>query len=278
MIRNVEAEAPTMLERLAVVVARTLENGEVGWTGLATGDAATMFASIVPIMAMGLARALHAPDFTVLLSGWCHNPDLTKLHGLPNSEFAVDLMYLDCEAQKLEYPGQHAVKRGDIDVGFSSAAQIDRYGNVNSVAIGPRDKPRVRLVGPILQPEHFACFGRAIVMMPHHAARNFVERVDYISGVGHPGGAAGRAALGLSGGGPRLVVTPKCIFDFDHESGEMRVRYLHPGVTANEVREATGFPLRDLAAAEQTPDPTDLELSVLREEVDTHGLLRDGRS
>src|SRR3546814_6017170 len=96
------------------------------------------------------------------------------------------------------YPGQGAIKRGDIDFGFSSGVQVDRVGNINSVCIGDHARPKVRLVGPILQPEHMTLFGREYVMMPHHAARNFVEKVDYVSGVGYPGGLADRKSTRLN--------------------------------------------------------------------------------
>src|SRR3546814_7946883 len=105
----------------------------------------------------------------------------------------------------ISYPGQWAIKRGYIDFGFSSGVQVDRVGNIDSVCIGDHARPKVRLVGPILQPEHMTLFGREYVMMPHHAARNFVEKVDYVSGVGYPGGLAGRRRLGLRTGGPAWV-------------------------------------------------------------------------
>jgi glutaconate CoA-transferase subunit B len=130
----------------------------------------------------------------------------------------------------------------------------------------------VQLVGPALVPEHFACFGREYVMMPNHDKRNFVEKVDYISGVGHIGGTAGRRELGLKGFGPKYIYTPKCVFAFDDE-GKIYVRSIHPGVTAEEVIESTGFELGDLSNVPTTPEPTDEELRILREEVDPNGLL-----
>ncbi|MCL4664809.1 hypothetical protein L0Z14_28285 [Burkholderia multivorans] len=122
--------------------------------------------------------------------------------------------------------------------GFSSAVQVDRVGNINSVCIGDHDKPKVRLVGPILQPEHMTLFGREYVMMPHHDRRNFVENVDYVSGVGYPGGLAGRRELGLMSGGPCMVVTPKCIFDFDRQAGRMKVASIHAGRERGRVAQS----------------------------------------
>ena len=113
---------------------------------------------------------------------------MSRLHEIPDSEFLSDLRDLDADGIANEYPSPFRVKRGGVTVGFSNGAQVDMYGNMNSVCIGDHDRPKVRLVGQIFQTEHLAFFGREIIMMPHHERRNFVERVDFISAVGYPGG------------------------------------------------------------------------------------------
>ena len=100
------------------------------------------------------------------MAGWCHNPSLSQLDEIPGSEFDPKLLALPCDDRDMGYPTQTAIKRGDVTVGFSSAAEVDREGNVNTVRIGRRTLPDVQLVGPILIPEDFALFGRGIVMMP----------------------------------------------------------------------------------------------------------------
>jgi glutaconate CoA-transferase subunit B len=267
--------APTLYELLAVTLARTFADDEVGFTGLVTGGAAAIYGTSIPLAAMMLAKETHAPGLTILLAGWSHNPDLACLDALPDAEFDETLYDLPCEAQMTGYP-YWAVKRGDIDFGFSSAVQVDQVGNINSVCVGDYRRPTVRLVGPILQPEHMAIFGREYVMMPHHERRNFVARVDFVSGVGYPGGLAGRRALGLDSGGPECVVTPRCIFDFDREAGRMRVRSIHPGVTPESLRHATGFDLGDLSRVPVTPPPTPEELDILRRRVDPRRVLLPG--
>ena len=263
----------TLHERLTVALAATLRNGEVGYTGLATGRAAAVYITGIPLAAMALAQRTHAPDLTILLAGWSHNPDLSKLDSLPESEFDERLRDLPCEAQIVDYPGQLAMKRGDVSFGFSSGVQVDAKGNLNGVCVGDPARPRVRLVGPILHPEHMTLFRREYIMMPHHEARNFVPRVDYISGVGYPGGLAGRRALGLDRGGPELVITPKCIFDFDKEAGRMRVRSIHPGCSAASLQAATGFDLGALDRVPVTPDPDAESLAILREDIDPRRVL-----
>jgi glutaconate CoA-transferase subunit B len=267
------SQPATLHETLAVVLARTFVDGEVGFTGLLTGAAAAAYGTSIPLAAMEFARRTHAPNLTILLAGCYHNPVLDDLERLPDSEHDALLRDLTCEAQMTNYPGQWALKRGDIRFGFSSAVQVDVAGNINSVCIGPHAKPKVRLVGPILQPEHMTLFGREYVMMPHHDRRNFVEKVDYVSGVGYPGGEAGRLELGLLSGGPCLVVTPRCIFDFDRVRGHIRVSSIHAGVSVEELRDATGFDLGDLSRIPVTQAPSETDLTLLREVIDPRNIL-----
>jgi len=266
------AGAPTLAETIAVNLARSFSDGEVGFTGLVTGGAAALFGTSIPLAAMALAQAMHAPNLTILLAGWSHNPDLQSLSVMPDSEFDAVLRDLPCDAQMMTYPGPWSIRRGDIDFGFSSGVQVDAVGNINSVCVGDPARPKVRLVGPILQPEHMTLFGREYVMMPHHARRNFVERVDYVSGVGYPGGLDGRRRLGLHHGGPEWVVTPKCIFDFDKENGRIRLKSVHSEADRQDIAAHTGFAV-DSTGVPQTAAPTLEELDLLRRHVDARGVL-----
>lgn len=263
----------TMEELLAAALAHTIADGEVGFTGLATGKAAAAYNTNIPLLGMGLAKRTHAPNLTVLLCGWSHNPDLSQLKAMPECEFANELLNLPCEAQMQDYPGTWAYKAGDIDFAFGTGVQVDREGNLNCTCIGDPAHPKVQLVGPIFLPEHFAVFGREYIMMPHHERRNFVGRVDHISGVGYPGGTEGRRRLGLPGGGPKYIFTPRCIFAFDG-AGSLYVKSIHPGVTPQELEENTGFDLGDLSGVPVTAEPTAEELRILREQVDPNGILR----
>ncbi|MCW2242363.1 hypothetical protein [Azospirillum canadense] len=263
----------TIPEIIAAQLARSFRDGEVGFTGLVTGEAATLYGTTIPLAGMLLAKRMHAPDLTVLLAGWSHNPDLATLDVVPDSEFDAVLRDLPCDAQAVTYPGPFSFKRGHISFGFSSGAQVDRTGSLNSVCIGAYRKPKVRLVGPILQPEHMTIFGREYIMMPHHTRRSFVEKVDYVSGVGYPGGLAGRAALGLRHGGPEWIVTPHCIFDFDKEAGRARLKSVHHAEARATLQDDTGFPLDGVDTAPVTPGPTDEELRLLRGVVDPKGIL-----
>lgn len=266
------ANGCTIEEIIAVALARSFKDGEVGFTGLATGGAAALYITGIPLAAMEFARQTHAPNLTILLAGWSINPDFSEIRELPSAEFDSKLQNLPCEAQMQSYPGHYAVRRGDVDFGFGSGVQVDRQGNINSTCVGDYRKPKVRLVGSILLPEHMTCFGREYLMMPHHEVRSFVERVDYVSGVGYPGGDSGRRALGLTHGGPKWIVTPKCIFEFDREAGEARLSSIHPGIDPDDVRRSTGFAV-STAGVPVTSTPTAEELDVLRRKVDPNQVL-----
>lgn len=262
----------TVEEMLAVWLSHTFKDGEVGFTGLATGKAAATYITNIPLAAMELAKRTHAPNLTVLLCGWCVNPHLELLDSMPESEYDSALLDLPCEGHMTMWPGPWSHHRGEISFAFGSGVQVDVRGNMNSTRIGTPDKTKVALVGPIFLPEHMAIFGREYIMMPHHERRSFVQAVDHITGVGFPTGREGRKALGLTGDGPRAVCTPKCIFGFD-ETGHIYVESIHPGVTAEELQENTGFDLGDLSAVPVTPAPTEEELTILRTQVDPKGVL-----
>lgn len=263
----------TIEELLVVDMSHTFKDGEVGFTGLATGKAAATYITNIPLAAMELAKKTHAPNMTILLCGVYFNADWSSLSAMPESEFEQEMMYLPCEAQMVDHPlSPYAARGGEVSFGFGSGVQVDVEGNINSTCIGDYRQPKVQLVGPIFLPEHLSLFGREYIMMPHHERRNFVEKVDYVSGVGYPGGREGRSKLGLIGGGPAYVYTPKCIFAFNEE-GRIYVKSIHPGVSKQDLIDSTGFDLGDLSNVPTTPLPTDEELRILREEVDPKRLL-----
>jgi glutaconate CoA-transferase subunit B len=168
------------------------------------------------------------------------------------------------------YPGPWVLKRYDVAFDFSSAVQVDRVGNVNSVCIGDHACPKVWLVGLILQPEHMTLFRREYAMIPYHECRNFMKGINFISEVSYPDHLAGLRALGLIEHGSSWVVTPRCIFVFDRQRRVIWVRSIHPGVSPDDLRAATGF---DLEAVPTTPLPTAERLARLRTAVDPRFIL-----
>src|SRR5262249_34546928 len=134
--------------------------------------------------------------------------------------------------------------QGDrIDVGFLGAAQIDRYGNLNSTVIGDYEHPKVRLPGAGGAPEIAASCRETFVLL-RQTPRAFVERLDFRSSVGYGDGAGDRERLGLPGKGVTVVVTDLGLLEPDPESSELVLTHVHPGATAEQAVEATGWPLR----------------------------------
>ena len=142
-------------------------------------------------------------------------------------------------------------------------AQLDWYGNLNSSFIGDADDPTIRLPGTG-GGNDIASLTRVIVAMIHEK-RRFVETVDFVSSTGFWRGGSSRAEAGLITGGPDKVVTDLAILGFDEATKRMKVQALHAGVSAEQVRESTGFELLFDADIETTEPPTDDELAVLRE-------------
>jgi glutaconate CoA-transferase subunit B len=156
------------------------------------------------------------------------------------------------------------VQPGRIDVGFLGAAQIDRYANINTTVIGDYDNPKVRLPGAGGAPEIAASCGEVIVIV-RQSPRAFVEKVDFVTSVGHGRGPGDRERLGLRGKGPTRVITDLGILEPDPETKELVLTHVHPGVSAQEAREATGWDLKVARDLKTTEAPTNEELRALRE-------------
>jgi acyl CoA:acetate/3-ketoacid CoA transferase beta subunit len=150
------------------------------------------------------------------------------------------------------------------------ATQVDRFGNQNIACIGPWSKPKAQLLGVRGAPGNTVNHATSY-WVPQQSPRVFVESVDCVSGVGYDRAAAA---------GPRanefheirVVVSNLAVFDFDTPDHAMRIRSLHPGVTADEVQEATGFPLVVPSDVSETRAPTDEDLRLLREVLDPSSL------
>jgi glutaconate CoA-transferase subunit B len=164
---------------------------------------------------------------------------------------------------------------GLVDVGFLGAAQLDRFGNINTTVIGGYDRPKVRLPGSGGACE-IAINAREVFVLMRQSARSFVERIDFRTSPGNLGGAALRAAQGWQGRGPSVVVTDLGRYGFDPDTGEMVLEAVHPGVAVEDVRAATGWDLRVAGDLETTPDPTGEELRLIREELDPDGVYVKG--
>ena len=162
---------------------------------------------------------------------------------------------------------------GLVDVGFLGAAQIDRYGNINTTVIGDYAHPQTRLPGSGGACE-IAINARQVFVIMRQSKRSFVERIDFRTSAGNLGGAEAAARIrreqGWLGRGPSVVVTDLGIWHFD-DDGEMRLDSLHPGASLDQARGTIGWEPRLAAELATTPAPTDEELRLIRVELDPGG-------
>jgi glutaconate CoA-transferase subunit B len=162
---------------------------------------------------------------------------------------------------------------GLIDVGFLGAAQIDRFGNINTTVIDDYAAPTTRLPGSGGACE-IAINARHVFVIMRQSPRSFVEHIDFRTSAGNLGGAAQaeriRRDQGWLGRGPSVVVTDLAIWHFD-DDGEMRLDALHPGVTLDEARSSVGWDAKVAATPATTAAPTEAELRIIREELDPGG-------
>jgi glutaconate CoA-transferase subunit B len=161
---------------------------------------------------------------------------------------------------------------GLIDVGFLGAAQIDRFGNINTTVIGDYERPSTRLPGSGGACE-IAINAREVFVIMRQSTRSFVDRIDFRTSPGNLGGAAGsasRAEQGWLGRGPSVVVTDLGIYHFD-DAGEMRLDSVHQGATVDEARATIGWDVRVAESVADTAPPTADELRLIRDELDPGG-------
>jgi acyl CoA:acetate/3-ketoacid CoA transferase beta subunit len=190
---------------------------------------------VIPPIAARLARATFEPDI-VLTDGEAR---ALRANGDVESWFPFRFVF------DLLSSGRRHV--------FMMPVQIDRVGNMNLSSIGDHKHPKVQVIGSRGAPGNTINHATSY-WVPRHSERVFVEKVDFISGVGKPLGQ------------PKFVITNLCVFDL--EDGEMRLRSLHPGVTVDDVTANTGFEIDIPSDVPQTRDPTEDELRLIREELD----------
>jgi glutaconate CoA-transferase subunit B len=237
-------------EMMTVAAARALRDGISCFVGIG-----------LPSTAANLARRTHAPELVLIYEAGAigAKPDRLPLT-IGDGILAATATAVVSVPEVFNY----WLQPGRIDVGFLGAAQIDRFANINTTVIGDYDDPKVRLPGAGGAPEVAASCGEVIVIV-RQSLRAFVERVDFVSSVGHGRGAGSREALGLRGRGPVMVITDLGVLEPDPETCELTLTRLHPGVEVEQAREATGWPLAVAADLQRTDPPTAEELDALRE-------------
>jgi len=259
----------TINELMVVATSRELRDGELGFIGVGTDGRAFTLAVGIPMVAARLAQCTHAPNFTIFWNNLL-SPDLSQIPPKLTQNYLTrwPAAYQPvCSADK-----NGMLARGEFDVSFDSAPQIDKYGNLNITAIGDYKRPKVRLVGCLAQTDHFALVKRPIIITDLKK-RTFVEKVDFITSVGYLDGGDSRVKAGLKPYGPWKVITDKCVFNFDNPEKMMQIESLHPGVTLEEVLDNMNFKPMIPESIPETKIPTDEELKLIREVIDPNKIL-----
>ena len=246
---RIAAEAWTADEIMSVVGARALRDGMSCFVGIG-----------LPSTVANLARKTHAPNLILIYES---GPIGSKPNHLPLSIGDGELAITADTVVSIPEMFNYWLQGGHIDMGYLTAAQIDRFGNLNTTVIGrDYESPTVRLPGAGGAPE-IAGFCHEITIIMRHDIRAFVSEVDFVTsvGLGRPGF---RQELGLTGAGPQTVITNLGVLRPDPTDNELTLVAVHPGVKVEDVLESTQWPLRVAEEIVETEPPTPQELEVLR--------------
>lgn len=252
----------TLDELMCALMAREIRDGD--WVN---------HGAVVPLAgaALMLAKKTHAPNVNFFYLG-------TVFNSINPSEVNLSEMMVE---PKLAYSTSRALIshadilnwtiRGGCDLQFLRPLQMDAEGSVNVSVVGDPARPKYRFHGIAVADVMVTC-KRPILYTTDHDARTFPETLAFRTGLGHTDADRWRRNLRAPGGGPHRIFTPLGVLDFETPDGRARLRAVNPGVTPDQVQEATGFDLQIDGHVTETRPPTDEELTVLREVIDPLGV------
>ncbi|QFU16978.1 CoA-transferase subunit beta [Microvirga thermotolerans] len=237
-------------EMMTIAASRALSSDDVCFVGIGA-----------PSAACNVARLTHAPGITLIYeSGTIGTaPDVLPL-SIGDGELCETALTTVSVPEMFRY----WLQGGRISIGFLGAAQLDRFGNINTTVIGDYRRPKVRLPGGGGAPE-IATSCRKVFITMKQSTRGMVEKIDFFTSFGHGEGGDHRRRLGIETEGPALLVTDLAVWKPDPETKEFTVVSMHPGVTRGQVQETCGWKVRFADRVEETPPPTELELATLRD-------------
>jgi glutaconate CoA-transferase, subunit B len=262
---SIDMQATTK-EIMATVLARDLVDGE--WVEVGANLP-------VPRAGVLLAHLMWGANMTVMIA-------MTKANVL--NEPVIEEFELITDQRATRWAEAYYIHNDLVEnmkfrkrgVFFAGALQIDQYGNSNLIGIG-KDYKALKFRGPgaIGVCNATVMNSRFHLVVNAHDARIFVPKCDFVSALGWgSGGDDARTKLGLPGGGPRYVVTPLCVMDFEDGSKRMRLKSVHPGISVDDVKKNTAFELVIPPNVPTTEPPTTEQLQVLRTRIDAQGVLR----
>jgi glutaconate CoA-transferase subunit B len=243
-----EMNTCTLGELMVAAAAREIRDGEVVFVGMR-----------LPLIAFVVAKRTHAPNAVGLFE-----------NGVIRTTPAQELIYtmgdppnIRGATQCLDMLGvMSLLQAGRVDLGFLGAAEVDRFGNLNSTEVrGPHGMVRLPGSGGACD---IASLAKRFVVLLEHAKHRLPERVSYITSPGNGDGAGWRQRVGLPRGGPSAVITTKAVLGFG-EDGEAYLASVHPGITVEDVLANMGWKLRVTADVAVTPEPSEAELAVIRD-------------
>jgi glutaconate CoA-transferase subunit B len=244
-------------EMMALAAGRLIKNGDIVFAG--TG---------VSMLAATAAKRIYAPKAVFLFETGGIDPALDEI---PMSVADLRVMSGTCLNSGLIEAFSIVGHRKLHTIAFLGAAQIDKYGNLNTTVIGNYHKPKTRFSGSGGACD-VASFASGVITFMQHEKRRFVEKLDYLTSVGWYKGGKSRQKLGLKRGGALAVVTNLGIMKFDDTTKEMYLAEYYPGITVERVVQNTGFFIDVSRAVEAAPPATE-DLRILREEVDPQKLI-----
>lgn len=238
----------SLAELMVATAAREIHDGEIVFVGMR-----------MPLIAFVVAKKTHAPNAVGLFE-----------NGVIRSTPAPELIYTMADppnilgaTQCLDMLGvMSLLQSGRVDLGFLGAAEVDRFGNLNSTEVrGPKGTTRLPGSGGACD---IASLAHRFVVLLEHSKERLRERVSYITSPGNGDGPGWRKRMGLPRGGPAAVITTKAVLRFD-EQGEALLASVHPGIEIEDVLNNTGWKLRENNGVPATPEPAEEEIKAIRE-------------
>ena len=237
-------------EMMTVVASKFLHEGQVCFVGIG-----------LPSVAANLARLTHAPNLILIYES---GPIDSKPEVLPLSIGDGELAKTATTVVSTSEIFSYWLQGGWVDVGFLGAAQVDKFANINTTVIGEYDRPKVRLPGAGGAPE-IAASAKEVLIVLRQSRRTFVEKVEFVTSAGFLGGGNERSLLGIPGAGPKAVITDLGVLTPDFKTKELVLSQIHPGVTFEQVKAATGWNLQASPDLTITQEPALEDLRLLRE-------------
>jgi glutaconate CoA-transferase, subunit B len=253
-----ETKGYTESELLISVASKLLVNGTSAFVG--TG---------LPMLAGMLAQKTHAPDLLIIFEAGGIGPIIPVL---PISVGDSRTFHRAVAASSM-HDVMSFGQSGYIDFGFLGAAQLDKFGNINTTVIGDHDHPKARLPGSG-GANDVGSFSRRTIIIIRQDKKRLVEKCDFVTTAGYLDGPGARERAGLAKGtGPYRVITQLGVFDFHETKKTMRLIALHPGVKIEDVQAQASFQIDVASKLTTTKPPTKQELHILHYEIDPAGIV-----